>query len=209
MFTGIIETKGIVKNRGENKISVEAPILKDSKAGDSISINGVCLTITQIKGKIASFDMSGETMKKSNLSKLKIKQQVNIERALKAQDRLGGHFVTGHVDGAGKIIGIKRTKQDIIFEIEIPRALSRYMIQKGSVAVDGISLTIAECRDDKFSVSVIPHTLKMTNLLNREKGDIVNIEIDLIGKYIEKLLSPQKPQSKITHSFLLQHGLLD
>lgn len=209
MFTGIVEAKGIVKRLGKNKIDIESLLIKDSKIGDSISINGVCLTITEKNKSIASFDISTQTRQKTSLGKLKIGEQVNTERALKAQDRLGGHFVTGHVDGVGKIFKITQTSEDTIFEIEIPDDLSKYIISKGSIAIDGVSLTIADIYKNRFSTSVIPHTLKVTNLSKKKKGDAVNIEVDLIGKYIEKLLSPRRPQSKITQSFLLQHGLLD
>ena len=194
MFTGLIEgigkISGIRRTRNEMKIAV-TPLFDtgDSRLGDSISVNGVCLTITEMREGSLSMDVSGETLSRSTLGLLKVGDHVNLERALRLMDRLGGHLVTGHVDGIGKILKKEQVQTSWMIRIGIDEALSRYTIEKGSVAVDGISLTINACENSYFEVNIIPQTGMMTTLLRKKIGDPVNIETDLIGKYVEKLFS--------------------
>lgn len=204
MFTGIIEKLGKIKSISKNSVEISV-ILDDIKPGDSISINGVCLTVSKILSDSLCFDVSPETLDKTNIGKLIIGENVNIERAMKPSDRFGGHMVSGHVEDSGKIVSIKKSTEFSTFKISYPEKLGRYLVLKGSVAVDGISLTISELTDNTFDIAVIPHTIKNTNLQFKNINDTVNIETDLIAKYIEKIVSkPEK--SKISKEFLLKHG---
>jgi len=192
MFTGIIEGLGnIIKfdkktsNRSAAKMKIQlGKIAKGLKIGDSVAINGVCLTTINISKDIAEFEMVGETIKKTNLGTLQSGNKVNIERSLKVGDRLEGHFVLGHVDGVGLIYKIEKQSNQIKIWTKVPKELSKYIIKKGSVTVDGISLTVVDVLKDQFSVSIIPHTMKITNLSYKKIGDKVNIETDILGKYI-------------------------
>lgn len=189
MFSGIVEEKGSVAKiqRKENLIvlSVQAKnVLKGIKIGDSISVDGACLTVTKMKGRIVDFDIMKETIDKTTLKFLRVGSHVNLEGALRVNDRLGGHFVSGHVDGVGIIQ--KRTSMANYesFQIAIPKSLAKYLAPKGSVCVDGISLTLGEVRQNVFKIYIIPHTLKVTTLGSKRAGDHVNIETDLLAKYI-------------------------
>ena len=192
MFTGIIEGLGNIvrfdkktSNRSAAKMKIKlGKIAKGLKIGDSVAINGVCLTAINISKDIAEFEMIGETIKKTNLGTLQSGNKVNIERSLKVGQRLEGHFVLGHVDGVGIISKIEKQPNQIKIWTKIPKELSKYIIKKGSVTVDGISLTVVDVLKDNFSVSIIPHTLKITNLSYKKTGDKVNIETDILGKYI-------------------------
>lgn len=192
MFTGIIEGLGnIVRfdkkttNRSAAKMKIKlGKIAKGLKIGDSVAINGVCLTAVNISKDVAEFEMVGETIKKTNLGSLKSGNKVNIERSLKVGERLEGHFVLGHVDGVGIISKIEKQPNQIKIWTKVPKELSKYIIKKGSVTVDGISLTVVDALKDQFSVSIIPHTMKITNLSYKKVGDKVNIETDILGKYI-------------------------
>lgn len=192
MFTGIIEGLGkIVKfdtttnSRSAAKMHIDlGRISKGLKVGDSVAINGVCLTAIKISKGITEFEMIGETIKKTNLGSLQRGDKVNIERSLKVGQRLEGHFVLGHVDGVGIISKIEKQSNQIQLWIKIPQELSKYVIKKGSVTVDGISLTVVDVLKNQFSVSLIPHTVKITNLSYKKIGDKVNIETDILGKYI-------------------------
>lgn len=192
MFTGIIEGLGkIVKfdkktgNRSAAKMKVNlGRLAKGIKIGNSVSINGVCLTATNIEKYTIEFEMIGETIKKTNLGSLELDDNVNIERSLKMGDRLEGHFVLGHVDGVGVIKNIEKQSNQVKIWIELSKDLSRYVTQKGSVTVDGISLTVIDKLKNKFSVSIIPHTMKVTNFSFKKIGNKVNIETDVLGKYI-------------------------
>lgn len=192
MFTGIIEGLGsIIKfdkktnNRSAAKMKINlGKIAKGLKVGDSVAINGVCLTAVTISKGLAEFEMVGETIKKTNLGSLKPGDKVNIERSLKVGERLEGHFVLGHVDGVGVISKITKQSNQVQLWIKIPKELSRHIIRKGSVTVDGISLTVVDLLKDQFSVSIIPHTMQITNLNCKNAGDKVNIETDILGKYI-------------------------
>lgn len=218
MFTGIVEElgvcKGIAKARSGAKLTVESKICSsDAKAGDSISINGACLTAVGINGKNISFDASEETLKRTNIGKLKPGEHVNIERSLKAGSRMGGHFVTGHIDCTGEIAKKERKGEYFKIEIQIPSVFMNYLVEKGSVAVDGISLTVNSVKDDRFSMMVIPHTLAITTLGRKRAGDKVNIEVDILSKYVEKLTktTPKhtgKQPANITKSLLREHGFI-
>ena len=192
MFTGIIEGLGKIaqfdkktSNRSAAKMKINlGKIAKGLKVGDSVAINGVCLTTINIAKGIAEFEMVGETIEKTNLGYLESGDNVNIERSLKVGQRLEGHFVLGHVDGVGTISKLQKQTNQVKIWIKIPKELSKYIIKKGSVTVDGISLTVVDVLKDQFSVSIIPHTMKITNLNYKQVGDKVNIETDVLGKYI-------------------------
>ena len=192
MFTGIIEGLGSIvmfdkktSNRSAAKMKIKLDkIAKGLKIGDSVAINGVCLTAVNISKGITEFEMIGETIKKTNLGYLEPGDQVNIERSLKVGERLEGHFVLGHVDGVGVIFKIEKQINQVQIWIKIPKELSKHIIKKGSITIDGISLTIVDKLKDQFSVSIIPHTMQVTNLGYKKIGDKVNIETDILGKYI-------------------------
>ena len=197
MFTGLIEEVGniiSVSNRGKiTDLIIEAhTILDDIKIGDSININGACLTVTEIGNSTFSVQAVEETIKRSTLGKLKKGNSVNLERALRVEDRFGGHFVQGHVDGTGRITSKKEYADNIILSIAPEPGLDRYIVEKGSVTIDGISLTVTFSKKDEFGVSIIPHTFRSTTLANIRTGDLVNLETDIIAKYIEKLLEGKK-----------------
>lgn len=192
MFTGIIEGLGNIvsfdkktNNRSAAKMKINiGKIAKGLKIGDSVAINGVCLTAVSISKGITEFEMVGETIKKTNLGSLERGDKVNIERSLKIGERLEGHFVLGHVDGIGIISKIEKQSNQIQIWMKLPKELSKHVIKKGSITVDGISLTVVDVLKDKFSVSIIPHTMQITNLSYKKVGDKVNIETDILGKYI-------------------------
>ncbi len=215
MFTGIIEEVGQVKSIKEGTISssilVEASkVLENTKIGDSICTNGVCLTVTEINKNEFKADVMAETLRRSNLGSLKKGSKVNLERALTLQTPLGGHLVSGHIDGVGKIIEIKPEDNATWFYIELDKKLLRYVVEKGSIAIDGISLTVAYVDNRGFKVSIIPHTSKETILLTKKVSDEVNIECDIVGKYIEKLLIPKEKEKKsnIDMNFLINNGFM-
>ncbi len=191
MFTGIIEGQGLVKkfdnktkNRSAAKMKVDlGNLAKGLHIGDSVAINGVCLTATHISKNQAEFEMISETLKKTNLGTIKPGEKVNIERSLKVGERMEGHFVLGHVDGTGKIVKIKKLSKEIKIWIELPKDLIRFVVKKGSITIDGISLTLADVIKNKISVCIIPHTMKITNLGSKKIGDKVNIETDILSKY--------------------------
>lgn len=192
MFTGIIEEKGriesIRKGTDSAVIHIKADkIMDDVKIGDSIAVNGVCLTVISIAGKGFAADVMHETLDRSALAGLSIGSYVNLERAMPAYGRFGGHIVAGHVDGVGTITGIKRDDNAVWYTIQADAGILRYIVEKGSIAIDGISLTVARVSDRDFAVSIIPHTLKETVLGEKKTGDKVNLENDIIGKYVEKL----------------------
>ena len=194
MFTGIIEGLGTIKKFDKNtktrsaaKMQVDlGKLAKGLKAGHSVAINGVCLTVTKISKNQAEFEMIGETIKKTDLGALELGDKVNIERSLKVGERMEGHFVLGHIDDIGKIIKIEKKPTEIKFWIELPKALAKYVVKKGSIAIDGISLTLVDVIKNKISVCIIPHTMKITNLGSKKIGDKVNIETDVLGKYTTK-----------------------
>jgi riboflavin synthase len=197
MFTGLIEEVGKIKDVKASaggitiKVQVEKAV-EDIRIGDSVAVNGVCLTVTDIQGSTLSFDLSQETVSRSNLGSLKVGDPVNIERALKLSDRLGGHIVQGHVDTVGTVKRIIPRGEHTEFVIQFPQEFQDLVIEKGSVAVDGISLTINEIHGNEISINIIPHTIENTNLKYKKTGDSVNIEFDILGKYVKKILSKSK-----------------
>ncbi|TRZ70276.1 MAG: riboflavin synthase [Bacteroidetes bacterium] len=211
MFTGIIEEKGVIKSirtggRSSRMVISAAKILEDLKIGDSINTDGVCLTVTEFSSSSFTVDMMPETMLRSTFGKLKPGSTVNLERALRLSDRLGGHIVSGHIDGTGRLEKIRKDENAIWLSIVAEEPVLRYIVEKGSVAIDGISLTIAKVDRRTFEVSVIPHTQAETTILAKKTGDAVNIECDIIGKYIEKLGSSGK--GKIDIDFLAENGFV-
>lgn len=215
MFTGLIEEIGQVlevKN-GENssKITVSSEkVLEEIKLGDSIAVNGACLTVTSFTGNSFTVDVMAETLRKSNLKFLKRNSKINLERALKVGERLGGHIVTGHIDGIGKVKDVKKEDIATWLTVKPSKELLKYMVLKGSVALDGVSLTIAQVYEDCISVSLIPHTKAQTILQYKVTGDEINVECDLIGKYIENLVFRKEKEtpksSNITEQFLKENG---
>ena len=214
MFTGIIEELGTVERVTRGRVSAVIAIraehiLSDLKIGDSVAVNGVCLTATGLTGHGFTADVMHETLDRSSLAGLGPGSPVNLERAMAADGRFGGHIVAGHVDGVGTIAAIEQDDNAIWFTITAPAQVLRYVVEKGSIAIDGISLTVARVETDRFAVSVIPHTAAVTLLGQRRTGDRVNLESDLVGKYVERLLRPapeEKGQSRLTMEFLTQHG---
>ncbi len=193
MFTGIVEELGTVaavEDQGDAiRLGIRATtVLEDAGLGDSISVNGCCLTVTTVEGDTWVADVMQETLDKTSLRGVRPGDRVNLERAVTADKRLGGHIVQGHVDGVGTVTSRTPSEHWEVVEIEIPTALSRYLVDKGSITVDGVSLTVVEAGDDRFSVSLIPETLARTTLGARQPGDRVNLEVDVIAKYVERLL---------------------
>ncbi|MDP3305810.1 MAG: riboflavin synthase [Erysipelotrichaceae bacterium] len=213
MFTGIIEEVGTVQRvqRGSRSASLTimaSVVLKDVKVGDSIATNGVCLTVTTFDAHSFTVDVMAETMRASNLELLSSGSRVNLERALRLSDRLGGHIVSGHVDGVGLITKKEKEDNAVWITVKTSRDLLKYMIVKGSITIDGISLTIQKLTDDGFMVSIIPHTNDVTTLLERSVGTKVNLECDVIAKYTERLLSASSSSSGIDEQFLARHGFM-
>lgn len=216
MFTGIIEEVGVLEELttgdgfGVMKVKCNK-VLEDTKIGDSIATNGVCLTVKEMDTFSFKADVMGETLTKSNLGSLKIGDKLNLERALRFSDRLGGHIVSGHIDGAGEIVSIEEEKNGTWFTISASQDILRYIIYKGSIGIDGISLTVAYVDSEVFKVSVIPHTLENTILFSKKINSKVNLECDLVGKYIEKLFNSKDEKeelkkSNITMDFLKNSG---
>ena len=214
MFTGIIEELGTIRSirRGAASavlsIGAEA-VLSDLRIGDSVAVNGVCLTATGVDGSGFTADVMHETLRRSSLGALGPGSRVNLERAMAADGRFGGHIVSGHIDGTGTIAERRRDDNAVWYTVRTPPELLRYIVEKGSVAIDGISLTVASVEADRFSVSVIPHTAAVTLLGRKGPGDRVNLETDLIGKYVEKLLRPADAPAAgggISLEFLAENG---
>ena len=196
MFTGIIEELGRVRSiehRGQNaRIVIEAHIVTDdTKQGDSVAVNGVCLTALDIKPDSFAADVSSETLARSTLGSLKPGTSVNLERAVTPSMRLGGHIVQGHVDARGKLVGVMDLGESWTVKIDYPKEIARYLVFKGSVTVEGISLTIADLTDDYFEVAIIPKTWELTNLSYLKPGDDVNLEVDIIAKYVERMMKKE------------------
>ena len=209
MFTGIIEEIGAVEQivTGTKSCSLRIraeKILSDAHIGDSIAVNGVCLTVTDFKASYFTADVMPETMRRTNLGQLAKGSHVNLERAMQLNGRFGGHIVSGHIDGTGTIVSMTRDDNAIWIKIAADRDITKYIVEKGSVTLDGISLTIAEVDAQSFAVSIIPHTAAQTTLSERKIGDKINIECDIIGKYIEKLT--QHSNGSITEDFLRKYG---
>lgn len=216
MFTGIIEEIGtlIKVKQGEKSfiLTIQAiTVLEGTKVGDSIATNGVCLTVTKLGTDYFQADVMAESLRRSNLGQQKIGSLLNLERALRLDSRLGGHLVSGHVDGVGTITQLLKEDNAVWITIKTTKEILHYIVEKGSIAIDGVSLTVASVGDSSFQVSVIPHTAKKTILLQKKIGEQLNLECDMIGKYIEKFLPTKKKESakqKIDAMFLMEHGFL-
>lgn len=218
MFTGIIEETGMIEGikhgAKSSALTISAnKILEGTRLGDSICTNGVCLTVTKLGRNTFQADVMAESLRRTNLGDLKAGDRVNLERALRLSDRLGGHIVSGHVDGTGRIQSFIREDNAVWVTIETKPEILKYIIEKGSITIDGISLTVAAVDDKVFKVSIIPHTGEETTLLKKKAGDRVNLENDLIGKYVEKLLrgdgEEEKPAKKtISEDYLREYGFI-
>lgn len=211
MFTGIIEEIGTLRlvRRGTHSSTVTIgakKVLNGLQLGDSIAVNGVCLTATASSGTDFTADIMHETLNRSTLGGLRPGSRVNLERAMRADGRFGGHIVSGHIDGTGVITGVRKDDIAVWYTIRTAPSVLRYIVEKGSIAVDGISLTVASVEKDGFRVSVIPHTAAETTLSHRQTGDKVNLENDIVGKYIEKLLGVAAGQPAITKRYLEKYG---
>jgi riboflavin synthase len=211
MFTGIIQGSGKVKrltiNGADAVLEIESQMnLNDVSIGDSIAVNGACLTVTTKSQTAFTADVSAETLAKTTLKILKAGEKVNLEKSLKVGGFVGGHFVLGHVDTTGRILSKTQKSGSIILAIEIGDGLSRYIVEKGSIAIDGVSLTVNKLEKGRFYVNIIPHTAENTTLLTKKEADLVNIETDVLGKYVEKLL-PASPG--IDKDFLAKHGFME
>ena len=221
MFTGIIESLGNIKmirssgHRGK-RFAIEADInLDGTDIGESIAVNGACLTVVEIGGKRFEVDVSPETLEKTTLGNARAGERINIERAMRLSDRLDGHLVSGHIDGVGTITGKKVAGNAVVITFGIPVSISRYVIKKGSVAVDGVSLTVNNCDEGWFEVSIIPHTARLTTMGIKGEGGFVNIETDMIGRYVERFVELQADdykkkdvKSSIDMAFLAKTGYL-
>lgn len=214
MFTGIIEEIGKVirvqRTAGSSFIEIQAEkVLTDAHIGDSIAVNGVCLTVTDMTNDTFRADVMNETLSRSSLDSLVSGSMVNLERAMAANGRFGGHIVSGHIDGTGIITDVKNDGIAVWYTISAEDSLLRYIVEKGSIAIDGISLTVAKVTNSTFSVSIIPHTASETTLSMKKTGDIVNLENDIIGKYVERLMKSSESytrSSNITMEFLAKNG---
>lgn len=214
MFTGIIEEVGTVRavQRGahSSRLTVGADcVLSDLKIGDSVAVNGVCLTAASLDADSFTADVMHETLNRSSLGRLTAGGHVNLERAMTVGGRFGGHIVSGHIDGTGRIAALRRDDNAVWYTVEPPPALLRYIVEKGSITLDGVSLTVAAVTAETFSVSVIPHTAQQTILHEKRPGDTVNLETDILGKYVERLLQPREKPSQsggLTADFLTRHG---
>ena len=215
MFTGIVEEMGTIagiqKGAKSAVLTIQAEkVFSDIHIGDSIALNGVCLTVTSFSGNTYTADVMNETLRRSSLGSLTIGSKVNLERAMAANGRFGGHIVSGHIDGTGTITKVEKDDNAIWYTIAAEENLMKYIVEKGSIAIDGISLTVAKRSDMDFAISMIPHTAKETVLAQKKPGDIVNLENDIVGKYIEQLMhyekKEEKKESRLTKEFLLRAG---
>jgi riboflavin synthase len=213
LFTGIVEEMGTIrsvrKGASSSVLTIGGEVIfSDLKLGDSVAVNGVCLTVTSYGSDWFTADVMHETLSRSSLRDARTGMKVNLERAMASDGRFGGHIVSGHIDGTGTITSTQRDDNAIWYTVEAPASVMRYIVEKGSVTIDGISLTVARVAKTSFMVSVIPHTAAVTVLGGKGAGDIVNLENDIIGKYVEKLLQPAETEQKsgITRDFLTQYG---
>jgi len=218
MFTGLVEGQGeitrIEKKRDKALLTIKLGFSwEEKKQGESVAVNGVCLTVAAWKGETFSADVSEETLIRSNLRKSKVGDLVNLERALRFSDRLGGHWVTGHIDGTGRILQKENRGSFILIKISFEKSIRPFIVEKGSIAVDGVSLTVNRVGENDFDLTIIPHTAAQTTLVRKMTGEEVNLETDLLGKYVYQFLSRQKedgaePESKVNENFLREHGFL-
>lgn len=214
MFTGIIQAIGKIntleRRGGDARLRVAGGKLDlaDVKLGDSIAVSGVCLTVVELSAQDFSADVSGETLTRTTLGSLKSGATVNLEKALLPTTRLGGHLVSGHVDGIGRVRDRRPDARSVRFRIAAPRALGKYIAEKGSVCIDGVSLTVNAVHDAEFEVNIVPHTLAETTLGELAAGDTVNIEVDLLARYLERLLQGQDAAAGVTPELLARHGFV-
>ena len=210
MFTGIIEEVGTLRSLQAGRMAVSAKkVLEGTAVGDSIAVNGICLTVTSMDGGSFTADLMPETLRRTSMEGLCAGAPLNLERALTLSSRLGGHIVSGHIDGTGTIAGFTGEGNASVMTVKTDAALLRYVIPKGSICLDGISLTVVETGADRFSVSLIPHTRAATNLAGRKAGDAINIETDVVAKYIERFVTQPREAAKpsaVTMDFLREHG---
>ena len=205
MFTGIVEEIGTVVRAQPTRLAISARgVLEGMGLGDSIAVNGACLTAAELLGDGFSVDVMPETLRRTNLGSLSPGGRVNLERALQVGGRMGGHFVQGHIDGTGRVLSLAPEDEAVIMRVSAPPEIMRYQVEKGFIALDGVSLTVVQRDAGSFSVSLVAYTLKNTTLGGRKPGDVVNLEIDIIAKYVEQL----KGGSGITKEFLAEHGFL-
>ena len=207
MFTGIVEEIGAVRGTSPGQLAIGVKeVLEDIKPGDSMAVNGACLTVTSISNDGFSVDIMPETVRRTNIGRLHYGDLVNLERAMSAGGRFGGHFVQGHVDGSGKVMALTPEAEAVIARISAPAELMLYIVNKGFIAVDGVSLTVIDYDDFSFSVSLVAYTREHTTLGNRKPGDMVNLEVDIIAKYVERL--SRRDSRGVTVDFLEEHGFL-
>ena len=207
MFTGIVEEIGTVKSLQAGRLTIAADgVLRGTKLGDSIDVNGACLTVTAMGGNTFSIDVMPETLRRTNLGALHPGECVNLERALPADGRFGGHFVQGHVDGTGRVSSVIPEGEALLMKVAAPSDIIRYVVEKGFIAVDGISLTTTNCDAASFTVSLVAYTLQHTTLGHKKPGDVVNLEVDIIAKYVERLCGQSR--LGVSLEFLGKHGFL-
>ena len=205
MFTGIVEEIGTVRDTGRNRLAVEArEVLDGTSMGDSISVNGVCLTVVSLENHGFKANVMPETLRRTNLGELRYGDQVNLERALLLGGRLGGHLVLGHVDDTGEVMSVASEEDARIVRVAAPDRLMRYIVDKGFIAVDGVSLTVADLNDVSFAVSLVTYTAEGTTLGGKRAGDVVNLEVDILAKYVEKL--KEREEQRLTAEFLGEYG---
>lgn len=215
MFTGIVEELGTIKSLAmqgsSGSIAIKAKkVLENTKIGDSIAVNGICLTVTSLSNDGFTADIMAETVRRSSLKSAKSGDRVNLERAMAADGRFGGHIVSGHIDGTGIINEYRKEENAVWVTIDTPKEILNLIVEKGSICIDGISLTVAALTDKSFSVSIIPHTAEETTLLKKKPGDMVNLENDIVGKYVQRLLGlepkSEEPKSSLTMDMLREYG---
>ena len=216
MFTGLIEGTGKLKTvepRGKDmRLSIQASFdLEGFQTGESVAVDGVCLTVVSWQARAFTLDVSQETLSRTTLGQRSVGDEVNLERALRLGDRLGGHLVNGHVDGKARVMARKQRGDSLVFVFEVAAELGRYIIEKGSVAVNGVSLTVNRCDEQSFDVNIVPHTARVTTIGSLRVGDEVNIEVDIIGKYVERFVRPMQESDSpstggVDRGFLAKHG---
>ncbi len=216
MFTGLIQDVGLIgrveRQGGLVRLTVQTAFpMDDLRRGESVAVDGICLTVVDTQPGALRVELSPETLDRTTLGRAAVGRRVNLERAIRLSDRLGGHWVTGHIDGMGWILRRQKGTRHLELEIRVPASMGRYLVEKGSVAVEGISLTVNRCGGDWFGLTLVPHTIQETTLVEKTVGDPVNVECDILGKYVEKFLGKRLPQEEtqsegVTETFLRKHG---